>query len=135
MSLDHAPEHIESFDTKLKALASYPSGVETHYPEAPENTTATHIVLVDADDQFDAYAFGCAPLSSGQVAAVIYGDMTVGELKQLARDLFKEAIAEPTGIRLRSGGVPIVNRAGKAKRVGGHSLNVAQLTFQYGLTA
>ncbi len=135
MSLTDAPDHITLADTKLKACASYPSGVETWYPEAPEGTTADHIVLVDSDDRLEAYAQGCAPIGNGDIVVLIFADMTVGELKQLARDLIVEAITAPTGIRLRSGGVPIVNKAGKSKRVSGHNLNVAQITFQYGLNA
>jgi hypothetical protein len=135
MSLTDPPDIITLVDAKLQACASYPSGVATWYPEAPEGTTADHIVLVDANDDLQAYAEGCAPIGSGEIAVLIYADMTAGALKQLARDLIKEAITLPTGIRLRSGGAPVATRAGHAKRVSGHNLNVIQITFQYGLQA
>jgi hypothetical protein len=134
VSLTDAPDIITLFDTKLKACASYPSGIETWYPEAPEGTTADHFVLVLPNSDQQSYAEGAAPLTTGEVAAVFFSSLSVGDLQQLAVDLSSEAILAPTGIRLRSGGAPIPSRTGRAKRAGGHSLNVMQITFQFGLT-
>jgi hypothetical protein len=136
MTLTDEPDIIALLDTKLRACASYPGGSDTWFPEAPENTTGTWFVLVDADDQMDAYAQGCAPIGSGQLAVMIFSTtLSVGDLKQLALDLMAEALTAPGGIKLRSGGAPIANKAGKAKRVSGHTVNNVQITFQYGLSA
>jgi hypothetical protein len=136
MTLTDEPSNVTKLDTKLRACASYPAGADTWYPDAPENTTGTWFVLVDADDQVDAYAEGCAPVGSGQLAVIIFSTtLSVGELKQLALDLMAEALTAPGGIKLRSGGAPIANKAGKAKRVSGHAVNNVQITFQYGLSA
>jgi hypothetical protein len=135
MTLESAPDLISKLDTKLRACAGYPASKDTWYPEAPEGTADTHLVLVAGEDEVTRYAEGTAGISNGDLAVILFMDATVGETKQLALTLLRQLVANPVGIVIRGGNVGQPGRAGRAKRVAGHTLTAVMITLQYGLNA
>ncbi len=136
MSLADAPAIVTDLDTMLRACASYPGGVGTWYPEAPENTTDDHFVLVRTEPTRTPYAEGTKALIGGELLVLGYfGAKTVGQCEALADALLDEITALQTGIKLRGGSAGMATKAGRAKVAGGHSMKTIQISLQYGLSA